>query len=140
MDTTRTVNDSLESLALEANHLHRALFGCDAPEELRCQYADAVTSAPLAAVPPVEMARLIADRVDLEALELAMRRRHPRNALTQRFQVVCYLAEARTGNYDRFVSDDRRIFAAWLTLVGHVVRSAYKLAKGHVLLRSHGLR
>jgi len=127
-------------LRAEANHLHRALFGGDAPEEVREQYASALQAAPLAEVPRCDLSRLIARGLDLEALELALRRRTRVNALSQRFQVLCYLAEARPEYYSRFVNESPRFLVGWLALGLHAVRSVYKLIKGRCLLRIHDVR
>jgi hypothetical protein len=124
----------------EARHIHRALFGADAPDELQRQYASVLRAASPAPWPGLDMNRLLATGADLEALELALRRRQMRNALTQRFQVVCYLAEARPENYERFVTEPRRALAGWLSLAFHGIRSLYKLAKGRRLMQIHGLR
>jgi hypothetical protein len=128
-----------EQLGREADHIHRALFGRAAPADLQRQYVSAMRDAPVvSAFPPLD--RLMEADVDLEALELALRRRQPRNALTQRFQVVCYLAEVQPANYGRFVTERRRFLEGALTLGMHVVRSMFKLVKGRWLLHVHGLR
>lgn len=127
-------------LRVEANQLHRALFGHDAPEEVQRQYASALADRPLADWPHLDLERLIARGADLEALELALRRRRRRNALTQRFQALCYLAEVRSENFERFVNERRRRPAGWLILGLHVLRSVYKLAKGRRLMRVHDIR
>jgi hypothetical protein len=130
----------LRDLRTEANHLHRALFGRDAPAEVQDQYARALQTAPLAEVPRCDLTALIERGVDLEALELALRRRARVNALTQRFQVLCYLAEARPEYYSRFVNEPPRFLVGWLTLGLHTARSVYKLIKGQWLLRIHDVR
>jgi hypothetical protein len=129
-----------DRLRVEANHIHRALFGHDAPEEVQRQYASALEAAPLADWPPINLERLIERGVDLEALELALRRSRRRNALTQRFQVLCYLAEVRPDNIGRFVNERCRRPAGWLILGLHLLRSLYKLAKGRRLMRVHDIR
>jgi len=63
--------------------------------------------------PRLDVGRLAAHGVDLEALELALRRRRRLNALTQSFQVVCCLAEVRSDNFSRFVTELRRVPAGW---------------------------
>jgi len=129
-----------DRLRVEANHIHRALFGHDAPEEVQRQYASALEAPPLADWPRVNLDRLIERGADLEALELALRRSRRRNALTQRFQVLCYLAEVRPDNFGRFVNERRRWSAGWLILGLHLLRSLYKLAKGRRLMRVHDIR
>jgi len=129
-----------DRLRVEANHIHRALFGHDAPDEVHRQYASALEALPLADWPRINLERLIERGTDLEALELALRRSRRRNALTQRFQVLCYLAEVRSDNFGRFVNERRRWSAGWLILGLHLLRSLYKLAKGRRLMRMHDIR
>jgi hypothetical protein len=104
------------------------------------QYASALEALPLADWPRINLERLIERGTDLEALELALRRSRRRNALTQRFQVLCYLAEVRPDNFGRFVNERRRWSAGWLILGLHLLRSLYKLAKGRRLMRVHDIR
>ena len=118
-----------EELGREADHIHRALFGRAAQGDLQRQYVSAMKDAPLAGALPPALDKLMEAGVDLEALELALRRRQPRNALTQRFQVLCYLAEVQPANYGHFVTERRRFLVGSLTLGLHVVRSIYKLVK-----------
>jgi hypothetical protein len=125
---------------VEANHIHRALFGQDAPEDVHQQYASALETLPLTDWPRIDLERLIERGADLEALELALRRSRRHNALTQRFQVLCYLAEVRPDNFGRFVNERRRWSAGWIILGLHLLRSLYKLAKGRRLLRVHDIR
>ena len=75
--------------------------------------------------------------VDLEAMELALRRRNPGNSLTQRFRVLCYLTEVRPEYFDRFVNETPGFVAGALTLGLLALRSLYKLAKGDILLWIH---
>jgi len=129
-----------QTLRAEANYLHRTLFGHAAPEDLQSRYAAALATAPLAPVPRCDLARLIEHGVDFEALELALRRRTRVNALTQRFQVLCYLAEAQSEYYSRFVNESPHRLVGGFTLAFHALRSVYKLLKGHCLLRIHDVR
>jgi hypothetical protein len=124
-------------LHAEANRLHRAFFGCDAPVEVQRQYASALAAAGIADCADPVLAGLLERRVDLEALEIALRRRSQGNPLTQRFHVLCYLVEARPDYFDRFVNERPRFASGVLTLVLHVARSAYKLIKGGCLLWVH---
>jgi hypothetical protein len=130
---------SSEWLYQEANHLHRALFGGHAPDQVRRQYVEAIHGATVSDSLRLDLRQLIERGVDLEALELALRRVRPLNPLTQRFRVISYLAEVRPENYGRFVTERRRFFTGWWTLGIHLVRSFYKLAKGQRLLRIHDL-
>jgi hypothetical protein len=130
----------LEQLRAQADSLHRALFGREAPDEVRLQYATVLRRAALADTPRCDLAGLIERGVDLEAMEAALRRRNPGNALTQRFRVLCYLTEARPEYFERFVNETPAPVIGTLTLVVLTVRSLYKLAKGHLLLWIHDVR
>jgi len=127
----------LGRLRAEASRIHRSLFGCDAPEEVKRQYASALHCARLAEFPGRGLTELMEAGVDLEAAEMALRRRTRANALTQRFQVLCYLGEARPEYFDRFVNEPSRFVAGVLTLGLHGARSLYKLIKGRWLLWIH---
>ena len=127
----------LARLRAQANYLHRALFGRDAPDEVRRQYASVLQRAALSEIPRCDLARLIERNIDLEAVEFALRRRNPANSLTQRFRVLCYLAEARPEYFHRFVNESPARVAGPLTLGFLTLRSLYKLAKGRVLLWIH---
>ncbi len=129
-----------EELRTEANRLHRALFGGDAPAEIQDQYERALARFRLAAFPAFDLAPLIAGGVDLEALEIALRRVNAVNALTQRFQVLCYLVEARPEYVGRFMTEESRFSRGVVSLGVHSVRSVYKWIKGRCLLRIHHVR
>jgi len=130
---------SHRSLEAEADYLHRALFGTVAPEPVRRLYVQLLRGASLAAVPRCEIATLMARGVDLEAVELALRRRNPVNSLTQRFHALCYLVEARPEYFDRFVNEQQRFTGGFACVAVHAVRSMYKLLKGCALLRIHNV-
>ena len=124
-------------LPAEADRLHRVLFGRPAPDAVRRQYASIIGRAPLAARPRCNLAELIDRGVDLEALELALRRRSTLNSLTQRFQTLCYLVEVRPEYFGRFVNERRAWASGTLLLAFETLRSLYKLIKGRILLRIH---
>ncbi len=127
----------LRRLRAEAIRVHRAIFGADPPDDVQRQYAQVLQEAQLAEFPRCDLTRLVAGDVDLEALELALRRKAPINSLTQRFHVICYLVEVRPEYFDRFVNEPAR-FATGVFILGlHTVRSLYKLIKGRCLMWIH---
>jgi hypothetical protein len=152
--TTRSSETTGEKLRAEAEYLHRILFGGDAPDEVKRQYAavlrqaqdrrlreagdDGETgNAPIIATGDID--RLLTSGVDLEAVEYALRKKNPANPLTERFRVLCYLVEARPEYFDRFVAERRSFFSGVLALAFHTVRSIYKAIKGGFLARRHGI-
>jgi hypothetical protein len=123
-----------EKLRAEADRLHAVLFGGGAPEEIRRQYADALRAASLA---PID--KLLRAGVDLEAMEIALRKKNPFNPLTQRFRVLCYLAETRPGYFHRFVAERRGFFSGFFAVAFFALRSVYKALKGNYLARKHAI-
>jgi hypothetical protein len=134
---SRVEPEELERLRAQANYLHRALFGREAPDEVRWQYARVLHRAALVETPRCDLARLMEREVDVEAMEVALRRRNPSNSLTQRFRVLCYLTEARPEYFDRFVNETPALVVGTLTLWFLTLRSLYKLAKGDFLVWVH---
>jgi len=124
----------------EARAVYRALFQRDPSEELVERYVAALDGVSLAEWPAIDFAALVDHGVDLEALEIAARRRNRRNAVTQRFQVVSYLAEAQAAHFNQFVNDRQQFLAATITLSAHLLRSIYKLLKGRRLLAVYANR
>jgi len=128
-----------EALQAEAQALHRALFGSDAPDEIARRYAGAHDHA-LTRISDDErawMARAL--RSDLEALELAVRLLRPGHVLTRKMKALAYVAEAFPDYYDRFVNGTPRRARAFLTLGWHAARTAVKFLKGWLLLKGRGL-
>lgn len=132
--------NSTEPLRREAQIIHRVLFACEAPDELADQYARALESATLSDWPPIDIADAAARGADIEAIELAARRTNVRNAVTQRFQVVCYLAETRPERFASFVNDRPDFLRGMIALTSHAIRSVAQSIKGRRLLRMHALR
>ena len=131
------MSDRDQRLQAEADLLHRVLFGEPAPAATRVRFADLMRCRSLP--DNLDVVELAARGVDLEALELAMRRRDPRNLLSQRFHALCYLAEARPDHFDLFVNRDAGWTRAMAVLTLHVLRSACKLIRGKWQMRAHGL-
>jgi len=128
-----------EKWQAEAEILHRILFGSGAPAEVKQRYAVALETLPLAAAPQCDLAALSKRNVDLEAMELALRRNNPFNFLTQRFRVLCYLVEAQPDYFHRFVNDRPRFFTGALILGLKTLRSACLAVKGRWLVKRYDL-
>jgi len=99
-----------------------------------------------AAASPV-VARVVAQRLDAEAVEFALRRRgtrggvpgEPGRDLARRMQILCYLVEVQPAYMGEFVDRESSPGRAWAALAGATLRSAWKLLKGEYLVRRHGL-
>jgi len=128
---------SSESLGAEADRFHSILFGGSAPEEIKRQYAAALQALPIAPMGSLET--LVKSGADFEAMELALRKKDPFNPLTQRFRVLCYLAEPRPDYFHRFVAERRVFLAAAAAISFAALRSIYLAIKGRYLVRKHGV-
>src|SRR5262245_31440698 len=126
-------------LTAEARYLHAALFAQPADPSVVERYVDAHRLL-FAAEPPSRLVATILDRrLDAEAIEYALRRRRAGAELTRKLQILSYLAEVR-GAYEReFLNRRARRPAAMLALAAAALRSAWKLVKGELLVRRHGL-
>src|SRR5206468_3738924 len=78
-------------------------------------------------------------RLDPEAIELALRLRRPKNALTQKLQILFYLVEVRSRYLSLFVNDRDRFLRALSEMVWSLFRTFWKFMKGSRLIRRHSL-
>ena len=129
--------EPVPSLAEEARHLHACLFGRSIDSVVIARYEAAHRQAAAASSPMI--AKVVAGRLDAEAVEFALRRRGQGRELARKMQIVCYLVEVRPEYLDEFVNAKRSRLRAWAALAGATLRSAWKLVKGEYLIRRHGL-
>jgi hypothetical protein len=94
-------------------------------------FADRLTS-PL-------VTRIVGQRLDAEAIEYALRRRKIGQDLTRKLQILMYLAEVRPAYYHDFVNTNTRRGGAIVSLAMSALMSGWKLVKGELLIRRHGL-
>ena len=119
----------------EARRFHAALFGEEIPPELEEGYVQAHTYYCREQPDQVDIATIVARKLDVEAIELVLRKKRP--ALTHKLRVLLYLAEARPSHYRRLVNESDRPVRACLALGGAVLRTAYKYIRGRLLLRRY---
>lgn len=129
--------DRAPSLAEEARYLHACLFRAPLNADTVARYEAALREMGAAASPVV--ARVVAQRLDAEAVEFALRRRDLGRDLVRRMQILCYLVEVQPAYFGEFVNVERSRGRAWAGLLGATLRSAWKLVKGEYLVRRHGL-
>lgn len=124
-----------ERLRSEAEYVHQTLFGRSVPDIVAERYIEAHSrlGLPYKSV----MQRIIERRLDLEAVEYALRNR--RSPLTKKIQIMLYLAEAMSAYHHDFVNARDQRLRAWLLLAAATLRSLYKLAKGRILVHRHEL-
>ncbi len=79
----------------------------------------------------------LAERVDVQGLELVLRRKWPRNPLSQRAHILAFLLEtdASTPNYQRFINGRPSRLSAYLELLWHAASTFYYFLSGLLLLK-----
>ncbi len=126
-------------LGLEAEHLHRCLFYCEAPQSLVTSYLQAHAVMPEMRAPILDQLRtinvIVEKRLDAVAIEPWMRQRKRRHILTSKLLLVAYLAEC-DGLHASFL---RGATAGNFTLFLAGLRGGFGLLRGGVQKARHGL-
>ena len=122
----------------EARFLHESLFSGPLDQKIVERYQAAHCSL-FPNESPVTVARIVALRLDVEAVEFALRRRHACPELTRKIQILSYLVEVRGDYQDAFIATRREPVRAILVLLWRIPGAAWKLVKGECLVRYYGL-
>ena len=122
-----------EELEQEAAYLHHALYGTAPSGSIVEEYVRAHEDFCVETCNDVNIRAIVQRRLDVEALELSLRRQRP--ALTRKLRMLVYITEAKASYYGRFVNDTDRRATAWFALTVAVLRTAYKMVKGRIVLR-----
>lgn len=130
-----------EELFREAEVFHQAVFGRPVPGDIREEFVSAnkILLKDAIRVTPVRINLILERSLDVEAIEFALRRKDPQNLLTRKLLILCYLTESRSAYFRTFVNDRYRPVTGFIKLSFAVVRSVYKLVKGHCLIRLYGI-
>jgi len=126
-------------LAAEARYLHAALFSQPPDPAVVERFVEAHRQLFEHQPPSPLLSTIVARRLDAEAIEYALRRRRAGRELTRKLQVLSYLAEVRAAYEPEFLNRTARPARAMLALAAAALRSAWKLLKGEMLVRRHGL-
>ena len=129
-------NSHVDLLKREARRMHAGFVAATPPSpELLANYAAAREHL----LPGGDslVARLVEHAADLSAVELALRRRHPSNALTTSALLILSLAEARPEYFSLFVDEKPSRLGAWAGLAAAIPRYLYQWSKGSILLWWH---
>jgi len=129
-----TVN---QELSREAEVFHQVIFGEPVPADIRQAFvaANRILLKDAPKVIPVKIDFIIERSLDVEAIEFALRRRDPQNLLTKKLLIICYLAESRGAYFSTFVNEEPQPVRGFIKVSFASLRSAYKLLKGHFLIR-----
>jgi hypothetical protein len=138
LGSSHKVDDPVERRRQECRRLCTVLLGRLPSPDLEAGFLRAYDLLPELASTEQSLHRLLASPIDLEAVEIAWRSRSPRNPLTQRFQVLSYLAEVRSANGSFHGSAGTGPFRGLIILGGHLLRTFVKRLRGRMLLRRAG--
>jgi hypothetical protein len=127
----------VSTLEQEAGYIHERFFGGPAPEEVAARYAAAHRQYGIA--PDDRMEIILGHRLDIEAIELALRIGRRDRFLTAKIQVLFYLVEVRAAYHHRFVNTQMRRARAWRAILKAVPATVWKYGKGVWLVRRYGL-
>jgi hypothetical protein len=83
--------------------------------------------------------KLVSKKIDVEAVEVAWRLRDPRNPLTLKLQILCYLAEVKSRQMPRFVNLKPGFSRGVAQLMLSTAWGLIKFVKGRFLIWRHGL-
>lgn len=124
----------------EAERIYHAIFRKPIPSQVKDRYYRA-SDILFSGFSPEEnqiLKKALRDVSDLEALEIAARRKNKMPLLVSRFQLIVHLAESLPANQSVFVNSSDRRISSYISLVFGGVRTLYKCFKGRFLLRRAG--
>ena len=123
-----------------AERLYRAVFREDAPALVIERFLEAsrLLDASASAQERASCQRVFERVRDLEAIEVAARYRRKLRLLSDHLRLMVYLAETEPHNQRFFVKRRANRAAAFAAVGAGAFRTAYKLAKGTVLLARVG--
>jgi hypothetical protein len=134
------MSNRVPTLAEEVRYLYDSLFSKSEP--LDEKIVDRYEAAHRMLFPDelrTIVTRVVARRLDVEAVEFALRRRRLCPELTRKIQILCYLLEVRANYHNDFIATRRERVRAILVLLGRLPFSGWKLLKGECLIRLYGL-
>ena len=141
-----TAESAAEELSREGAYLSRQVFGVEPLPQLLEQYVRA-NHALLGEGRIAEASRLaralrqaVSARLDVEALEFALRLRQRANLVTQKVHLLSYLIETDVAFSSRYLNDRKTRARAHVLLAAHAVRGLWKYARGRWLMKRLGIR
>lgn len=134
-----------EKLAHEAEYFHQSLFQKIIPRELCSRYIESHRFIFKQGEEQIRMQELrlvekiVDHQLDIEAIELVLRRYSPQNLLTQKIHILLYLAENDPKYYSHFYNKCRRHFFSFFILGFYLLQSVFKFLKGKFLIWRYNL-
>ncbi|PIE22542.1 MAG: hypothetical protein CSA62_11820 [Planctomycetota bacterium] len=127
-------------MTAEASYLYRCLFGRAPSERIVERYADAHGHLQLEGGDEVlgaDVAQIVREQLDAEAIEYYLRRRDPQNVLTRKNRTLLYLVEIEAEHYADFAEERGSLLRALPSFALAPLRSWIKLRRGRRQARRH---
>jgi hypothetical protein len=142
-NSEQTAGFDAKALEREFKHLAYLIFRVEPVPELAEAYLKANTivfhDADVERIQRL-MTAAVDEGGDLEAVEIVLRTENKSNFLSQKMQILFYLMETRPEYFPLFVNRKQSMVKGSILLGLQALRSAYKLIKGHLLLRRRPYR
>ena len=133
--------EKIDPLLREANYFHHALFGIAAGEGIARHYVQAHRNLIPWPDPRQQqrVEKIMERNLDCQAVEYLFHRRKKNHLLSAKMRILVSLAEATDGYFDWFVNSRPNRVRAWKSFLFAVLRSGFRLAKGHFLVFRYAL-
>jgi len=130
------MSEDAAALERESRYIHRTFFKTDPPPEVVERYVAANRVCFPDADPGTRrlIDAILERRLDLEAIELALRLRGKGGILTRKIQILFYLIEVRSDYYGYFVNQQAAFGKALRALLLSAVKSLFQFCKGSILV------
>ena len=130
-----------EMLEREVEYFHAGFFRAELHPEVARRYMEANRMC----IPAVDaqtlhvIEKVLFYRLDVEAVEYALRFRNRENFLTKKIQILFYLVEVRSKYFQYFFNCRTDRLGAALDVFASLALTVCKLIKGKYLIRRYGL-
>lgn len=124
-------------LLLEASYIHRSIFKDDILAEIAEKYIESHKFLDLKTSPEQDnsLNTIIQKKLDIEAIELVIRRKHNKHPLSKKIHTLCYLVENHYCYSSMFINETDCTLKAWFALIVEIaLHSIFKFIKGKYLL------
>ena len=122
-------------LSDEVSYLYHSLFKSSIPDALKTKYIRAhefiIPSGTVEQVKAIK--KIIKFNLDVEAVELAFRKKDLQHPLLQKIKILIYLMECDSKYYHLFINERASFLEAIFALLYHSFYTSYKLIKGKIL-------
>lgn len=135
------IKDAHENLLKEANYFLNILK-IKHSDDVIDRYIKAhkyVFRSPEIEILHVDLKTIIQKKLDLEAIEFALRFSNKDNLLTKKIHMLIYILESKQKYNDLFLNYEKNFLKGFSLLIFYTLRSIYLLSKGKYLIWRYDL-